>query len=69
MNNEETHNLQKVFKKLDKNNDGKLDEEELISAFSVLDEEAAKEMALKTMGCADQNLSGHIDFTGFYYLI
>lgn len=58
--------MQKAFKKLDKNNDGKLDEEELISAFSALDEEAAKEMALKAMGSADHNLSGHIDFTGHF---
>jgi calcium-dependent protein kinase len=63
---EETSTLAVTFRKLDKNNDGKLSKEELLEAFIVIHgAESAEEEVLKVFEEADVNQSGFIDYSEF----
>ena len=62
---EEIARLQGVFKQLDKNNDGKLQYEELISGYEEFYGEFAKQEVDRIFKLVDVDNSGEIDFSEF----
>lgn len=62
--NKETTDLEKLFKILDLNGDGKLSKEELIVAFSLLQSKEFIDIDRIIQRC-DSNKNGYIDFTEF----
>lgn len=63
---DEKETLQKIFVNLDKNGDGKLSEDELIEAYSLVTNNPteAKFIVKKIIKESDHNNSGEIDYTG-----
>ena len=58
--------LQRAFKSLDKNSDGKLSREELIEGYrAIMGDLAAEEEVDKIMKIADADGSGEIDYSEF----
>mmetsp|Transcript_64864 Transcript_64864/g.74557 ORF Transcript_64864/g.74557 Transcript_64864/m.74557 type:complete len:496 (-) Transcript_64864:1106-2593(-) len=64
---EERHELQKAFKALDANNDGKVSREELIEGYKKIygDLALAEEEATRILDAVDADGSGSIDYTEF----
>lgn len=56
--------LQKAFKALDKNSDGKLSRDELIDGYRKIYGELAEEEVDKILAKVDSNGSGEIDYSG-----
>ena len=64
---ERKESLRNIFKKMDKNNDGELDEDELTKGFEESykdDPGKAREEAKALLKKADVNRNGKIDYTG-----
>ena len=62
---DEIGRLQKVFKQLDKNKDGKLQYDELLSGYEEFYGEFAKEEVDRIFKLVDVDNSGEIDFSEF----
>lgn len=63
---EEMAELQRAFKALDKNSDGKLSKQELIDGYrAIMGDAAAEEEVEKIMKVADADGSGEIDYSEF----
>jgi calcium-dependent protein kinase len=58
--------LQKAFKALDRNSDGKLSRDELIEGYRKMYGELAEEEVDKILARVDSNNSGEIDYSGKY---
>ena len=56
--------LQKAFKALDKNSDGKLSRDELVEGYRKLYGELAEDEVDKILARVDSNGSGEIDYSG-----
>jgi calcium-dependent protein kinase len=56
--------LQKAFKALDKNSDGKLSRDELVEGYRKIYGELAELEVDKILGKVDANGSGEIDYSG-----
>ena len=56
--------LQKAFKALDKNSDGKLSREELVEGYRKIYGELAELEVDKILATVDANGSGEIDYSG-----
>jgi calcium-dependent protein kinase len=66
LNKEESKQMYDNFRKLDKNNDGKLSADELIEAYNkTMQKEEAEEEVRKIMQTVDSNGSGFIDYSEF----
>ena len=66
---EDLLDLQKAFKALDKNSDGKLSRDELIEGYQKIFGELAEEEVDKILARVDANGSGEIDYSGNTYII
>lgn len=60
---EEMSELQRAFKALDKNSDGKLSREELIEGYTLIMGDLAEEEVDRIMKIADSDGSGEIDYS------
>lgn len=67
MSQQDKEELQKAFKALDKDSDGKLTREELIEGYMKFfnNRGLAEEEVDKIILQVDHNMSGNIDFTGY----
>lgn len=66
---EDLAELQKAFKALDKNSDGKLSREELIDGYRTIFGDLAEEEVDKILARVDANGSGEIDYSGKLFLV
>jgi len=62
-NKEEINELHKVFRALDKNNDGKLSKDELVDGYRRLFGDMAEEEVSKILARVDADGSGEIDYS------
>ena len=59
------YNVAQVFKRFDTNGDGYFDENEIISALTILKVDFGKDDLLKLIRYTDSNNDGRIDFDEF----
>lgn len=60
--------LQKAFKALDKNSDGKLSRDELVEGYRTIYGDMAEDEVDKILARVDADGSGEIDYSGKYFV-